>query len=256
MRGKLGFTLTHTYGRVGRAATQPLVQREHYDTSSQLTPAILSCFDFFEALLPHMPPLEVSTTPPTRPPLIIYSDAASFDLPSGQTHSELAFTIIDPESPSTPVFSISIMPPEFYPLLTSFNQKYINIAEALALAAPVFSCPDLLRDRSFIHFVDNTFALSLFVHGYAHKHECAAIVNQYYLRLASLNACPYFEWVPSEANLADLPSRESRSPLHMEQFLSILPGARRPEARISFAYPPFFQGNSDLVAYAREVGLL
>ena len=148
------------------------------------------------------------------------------------------------------------MPPEYYTYLTSFSQKYINIAEAIALVAPLFTCPDLIRGRSFIHFVDNTFALSLLVHGYAQKHECAAIVNQYYLRLASLSAHPYFEWVPSEANLADLPSRESRSPAHMAQFLEALPGAERPGARVPFVYPPFFEGRNDLVEYSAEIGLI
>lgn len=258
LRGKLGFVLTHAYGRIGRAATQPLVERDNYGSATDhaLNASILACFDFFEALLPRLPRLTIHAFPPKRKPLIIYSDAASFDLRPGVVHSELAFTIIDPESPSTPIYSISIMPQEFYPLLSSFTQKYINIAEAVALAAALFTCPDMFRGRSFIHFCDNTYALSLFVHGYAHKHECATIVNQYYLLLASLNAHPYFEWVPSEANLADLPSRESRSPKHMALFLDLLPAARRPEARVPFTYPPFFHGRNDLVAYAEAVAII
>jgi hypothetical protein len=165
---------THSFGRVGRAATQPLVQREHFETEDTLTPAIHHAIDFFEALLPVMPPLAVSIRSAIHSPLIVYSDAASFDIAPGITHSELAFLIIDPDDPDdVPVWSYSIMPQAYYKLFDSNLHKYINIAESTALAAALFSCPDKFKDRSFIHFVDNTFALSLFVHGYANRPDCA-----------------------------------------------------------------------------------
>jgi len=253
LRGKLGFTLTHSYGRVGRAATQPLVQREHYETSSVLTEAIIHTLDFFEALLPRMPRLSVSIWPASKPPLIIYTDAASFDKEPGVVHSELAFVIIDPASPdSPPLFASAIMPMSYYAHFDPNQRKFINIAEAVALAAVPFSCPCALQGRSFIHFVDNTFALSIFVHGYASRPDCAALVNPYYLKLASLNAQPYFEWVPSKANLSDLPSRESRSPKSLIDFMDIVPDA----VRVEFVYPPLFYGHHNLVELASTFGLV
>ena len=46
------------------------------------------------------------------------------------------------------------------------------------------------------------------LHGYARKVDCARMVNSFHLLLAALRLNVYFEWVPSEANTSDLPSRE------------------------------------------------
>ena len=54
------------------------------------------------------------------------------------------------------------------------------------------------------------------------------MVNMYYLLGASLQFRPYFEWVPSEANIADLPSRG-----RFDEMLAITPARR-----IEFIYPP------------------
>ena len=43
--------------------------------------------------------------------------------------------------------------------------------------------------------------------GYARKIDCARMVNSFHLLLAALQMRVYFEWVPSEANTSDLPSR-------------------------------------------------
>ena len=45
------------------------------------------------------------------------------------------------------------------------------------------------------------------VHGYAHKPELAKTVNVFYAQMLGLRASVYFDWVPSKANIADLPSR-------------------------------------------------
>ena len=45
------------------------------------------------------------------------------------------------------------------------------------------------------------------VHGYSGKPDLAKSVNVFYLQLMSLRASVFFEYVPSEANIADLSSR-------------------------------------------------
>ena len=61
--------------------------------------------------------------------------------------------------------------------------------------------------RDVNHFIDNTVALSGLVHGYARKLDLARMVNAFHLQMAGLRANAYYEFVPSLANLADLPSR-------------------------------------------------
>ena len=99
--------------------------------------------------------------------------------------------------------------PPWHALLTHFEQRATYIAELETLAAlAVYSTyPDIIAGRKVIHFIDNTVALSALVHGYSGKPNLAKAVNLFYLQLVSLRATAWMEWVPSKANIADLPSR-------------------------------------------------
>ena len=62
--------------------------------------------------------------------------------------------------------------------------------------------------RPRVHGVgSNTVALSALVHGYSGKPDLAKMVNAFYLQIAGLRTSVYFDYVPSKANIADLPSR-------------------------------------------------
>ena len=88
------------------------------------------------------------------------------------------------------------------------NQTHINVLEFLAIVAAVWTIgPDMLRDRDVVFFCDNTSAMSTAVHGYARSPHMAALSNTLHLALASLRVNAWFEWVPSAANCADIPSR-------------------------------------------------
>ena len=88
--------------------------------------------------------------------------------------------------------------------------------EALAAVAAYSTYPKVIAGRKVIHFVDNTVALSALVHGYAKKPELAKSVNVLYLQMIALRARVFFEYVPSKANIADLPSREAFTELRSE----------------------------------------
>ena len=64
--------------------------------------------------------------------------------------------------------------------------------------------------------IDNTVALSALVHGYSGKPELAKSVNVFYLQTVRLRANVYFDYVPSKANIADLPSRAAWPELRAE----------------------------------------
>ena len=57
--GKLSFILKTAYGRAGRAAAQPLMQRVWYDNTHDFTPALAHMLEFYEALLPLLPALRI-----------------------------------------------------------------------------------------------------------------------------------------------------------------------------------------------------
>ena len=74
----------------------------------------------------------------------------------------------------------------------------------------------------------DTAALSALVHGYSGKPDLAKMVNAFHLQAAGLRTSVYFDYVPSKANIADLPSRRAFSELHLElRGLPMYPGATR-----------------------------
>ena len=102
-----------------------------------------------------------------------------------------------------------------------------------------FTFPEKVRGRQVNHFIDNTVALSGLVHGYARKLDLARMVNAYHLQLASLSTSVFMEFVPSLANLADLPSRDEF------EVLERLGGVRVP-----VAIPTAADWNAPLVSWA------
>ena len=63
-----------------------------------------------------------------------------------------------------------------------------------------------MAGRKVIHFIDNTVALSKAVHGYANEPDMAAAANALHVCDAVLSIDAWLEWVPSAANVADLPT--------------------------------------------------
>ena len=75
LRGKLNFLLEAAAGRVGRAPSLVLVQREHHDSDYSFTPELHHAHEFYEALLPNLPVRKMAVGPANIPPLLIYTDA-------------------------------------------------------------------------------------------------------------------------------------------------------------------------------------
>ena len=110
-------------------------------------------------------------------------------------------------------------------LLFSHHKKTLIMqAEIAAAEWAYFSNIERLRGRRVIHFIDNTGALSAMLYGYARKVDCARMVNSFHLLLASLQLRVYFEWVPSEANTSDLPSRAMEAEA-METYFQYFPSS-------------------------------
>ena len=235
IRGKLWFLMSAAFAAVGRAATLPLVQRQYRDKDYRFLPGseLHHCLLFFEALLPHLPRLRLHTIYNDVPPLIIYTDASFWvkrarprdrrsragsghrfcpEAPPGMRDDRrfggalgaVLYDLLDGGS-----VRYAAADPPWHALLTHFEQRATYIAELETLAAlAVYSTyPDVIAGRKVIHFIDNTVALSALVHGYSGKPNLAKAVNLFYLQLVSLRATAWMEWVPSKANIADLPSR-------------------------------------------------
>ena len=198
--GSLGFTLTAAYGGVGRAAVQPLIQREHYDGHSGWTAALDAMCDYFIALLPRLPELRLQLGARAGGHLLVYTDASH-----SPSFSGLGVVVFD-TARGRRFISECRLPPWVFSLFAS-SDHVINQAELLAMVAARLTFPDVFYGRSVLHFVDNTSALSAAVHGYSSKPDMAVLTNMLHSLDASLRVDAFYEWVPSDANIADIPSR-------------------------------------------------
>ena len=204
--GRVGFVLTTAVGAVGRAATQPLLQRAHEAGGGRplpFTPAMSHMLAYFRVLLPAIPPLALECGPrlaDDRPPVIVYTDASYNE----KGWSGLGIIIMDGDDRYE---AGCCAPPWLLEWLRPRGQQ-INHLEALVLVAARLTFPDVLFGRKVLAFVDNTVALSKSVHGYANEPDMAAVVNSLHACDAALGVEAWNEWVPSNANVSDLPSRD------------------------------------------------
>lgn len=260
LRGKLLFALSAAFGMVGRAATLPLVQRQYRDhdhsfaAGSELHHSLL----FFEALLPALPRLSVQLTPTTTPPLLVYTDASFHRREKKRqrdgecitstrftNHGALGAVVYDPVDNTV---RYAAADPPWAILLSSWNadsKTYIAELETLAAVAVYSTYPELFAGRKVNHFVDNTVALSALIHGYSNKKDLAKPVNIFHLQSVALRTSVYFEYVPSKANIADLPSR--RRFVELERVLAGVP--RRGRAPDLLATPSAEAWDADLKSW-------
>ena len=88
------------------------------------------------------------------------------------------------------------------------KKTYIGQLESLAAAFVLETLPaDMLRGRSAVFWIDNLSAKYGLQKGYSRVEDSGRIINAFKIKQASLQLRAWFEYVPSEQNVADLPSR-------------------------------------------------
>jgi len=244
LRGKRQFLLECAQGRVGRASSLSLVQREYYDgEQTEFSEALQHAYDFDAALLPNLPLRVELVEPSDVRPLLVYTDAMFrprkrkrrdcdddvLEAWKAKFVSKLGIVLYDPHcdphntayNPAVVtgcdeghlVYASAVPPDDIVATFLrardgDFQKTYIAQLEVLAGVAVYFTYSERIRGRQVNHFIDNTVALSGLVHGYARKLDLARMINAFHLQVAALGAHVYYEFVPSKCNVADLPSRD------------------------------------------------
>ena len=215
--GKLSFVCRTTYGKVGRAALLPFIQRATRDLSAALTAPIVASMDFYRALFKVLPPVAVPLAPNPLPPITLFTDASFRMLRrrKGECSSkrqrfkgELGFVMHDPLwGPGVYKYGSAIPRQAVLDTFAPDKKTYIAQLEALAAVSAYFTHRGWFRGRHVNHWIDNTVALSALLHGSARTTDLALMTSAFHLQLAALRTTVFFDWVPSLANLADDPSR-------------------------------------------------
>ena len=210
---------------VFRPALQAITARQYNKHgSSKLTPELKASLTFFVYLLRGLPSRRHYVRRDKRPPLFVWSDAMYearrdgegefvqfLDEESGEYfyvgEANIAFVVFDAVECEwhTAATSVGI---DIIRQMVPGKKTYIGQLEALAAAAVLETLPEsLLRDRSAIMWVDNLGAKYGLQKGYSKVPDSGRIINAFKLKQAALRMRVWFEYVPSEQNIADLPSR-------------------------------------------------
>ena len=161
LRGRAAWLCTPMYGHIGRAATQPLMQRQHEQHATAWTPSMEAMLAFLTAILTPdiLPELAIPMEVLAMAPVLLYTDASFHWGPSGEPLAVLGMYVYDTASGAS-YCGGKVLPFWFYSFLSNNLKTYIMQAELAAAVGAYFSLPEVFRNRAVIHFVDNVGALS------------------------------------------------------------------------------------------------
>ena len=239
--GKLRFSLSWSVGRVGLAALQPLQRRAESKARwvAKVTAAIERALRYLIDVLRVLPPRTLLLDLPSRPPVLVWTDAMYEHNGGGEPAAEGGFVVVEPAEPGRPLrvhYADEVAGSDVMRRFVPDRRQYIGQLEKLYAVVPYTTLPHVFEGRHVIHFIDNTWALAALVKGYATAIDSGLIVNAFHALNVGLRADVFFEYVRSKANIADLPSRGAlKELLHVLRRL----GMRREAVRVGGVFPPF-----------------
>ena len=203
--GRLSFTQTSVFGRIGRAMLAPLYKKLHmekYFPSLSLIEA--TSLRWWAVALAHMKPRKATPKHP-KTERVVYSDAAG--------KSQIIATVcLTPGTFASNDRIDSIRHSKTGNKWGKTFEKtcYIYGLEVLAVLAILLEKCNELRNKSVTFYTDNNNALCALVKNAANSPEIQATVGLIWHRIRDLRIAPWFERVPSKRNIADLPARGKR----------------------------------------------
>jgi len=213
--GKLQF-ICHSsiFGGIGRAQTWPLFRRAHMQpldgqegTSEAWTPAMSASLRFLELILePSRLPRRAVYFQDT-PPVILYSDAEG----DGFYIGLVAF---DPLQPDRVYSASGACPPwimaharRLCPDVANDEDGMINVVEMVGALGLLTTFPDLVRGRRCFMYQDNSTAFHCAITGRCKDAAVRDVGAHFHLAAAALGVGLWVDWVSTDAQLADPPSR-------------------------------------------------
>lgn len=140
---------------------------------------------------------------PERPPVFAYSDASE-----SPEYRGIGSVIHDADDlVNGRHYSADVCPQWLVSKFLEHGDSSICSLELLAAVSLLLTFGERLRKRRVYFFVDNTPAWYCMINGYSSSKPMAEMGNLFHLAIAALEIDCWIEWVNSEANIADLPSR-------------------------------------------------
>mmetsp|Transcript_6168 Transcript_6168/g.14723 ORF Transcript_6168/g.14723 Transcript_6168/m.14723 type:complete len:312 (+) Transcript_6168:1125-2060(+) len=212
LHGKLMFILSPNFSRVGRAPLQALVHHQYHPAAgSRLDPIAMDSLAFVRDLLSGLPDARIPLAPPRQAPVVVLTDA-SWSQGSGEIGAIMVAGPRPPtQGPAIRRIAAADVPEGIIRALSAFGSDHLIkhlevLAAVVPLESPCFS--EELRGCTVIFCIDNKGAMLALIKGGSRDARLAQRVNQFWLAASKLGIRPFFIYVPSEQNLADLSSRD------------------------------------------------
>ena len=206
----------------------PAGKRKRGTTAAEeqaMTRAERGALEFFASALPAMPPYHFQVARYDERPVLIWTDGASE--PTSERPHTIGFVVAVPRAGSPGVgsglaglaalqtyydiyHSSAELPRAFMDCFKPRAQQ-IGQVELVGALVPYLSLPMLLRGRRVLHWIDNSSAVAAAVKGYSYAADSARIVHGLHASLLALGVRAWFEYVRTDANVSDKPSREDLS---------------------------------------------
>ena len=200
LAGKLQFTTTALYGKVGRAACKPLYARAHsYHRQFHLSSALRAALLWLLRSLFWAPRRSIRLTDQSRPQVRALVDASS-----SKGHGGWLGVILSlPEdtwctSWEMPSAVLDILKPRGNYI------QFLEMASAILLFA---TFPDSLSESDLVMYCDNTAQEGALAKGFSTAWDMAVVAGVFWELAGRIDCDVWIERVPSELNLADCPSR-------------------------------------------------
>lgn len=213
--GRLAFATSWAAGRLGRPVLRPIFDQAHRDGERQISPLLPSVRGALAFLIEvlrrpgGLPPRIFRFARAAKPTVRIWTDAMYVPgSPAG-----IAFYVEFPAepgrgSPRTERFHGSVfVGAEVTDRFVPEKTQYIGQLELLAALTPYTSLRERLKGRRVVHWIDNTSAIAALCKGYSAAPDSARILQAFATLRMDIDCPIWFQWVPSKANIADLPSR-------------------------------------------------
>ena len=208
--GKGRFMLSPIYGSMGKSCLQPIIAREYQREQRELTLDIRESLEFISFTCDYLPPLQIPTLPSSRKKITVFTDAEGRKRKGKRPPSgHLGFVVYHPDRGK--VHAHAEVPQSIIALMDGIKQRstYIGQFELIAAITPFISLPaDWFTGYPIELWIDNAGAIGGLVKGYSGVPDVARIINVFEFSMATLGAASlYIDYVPSESNPADVPSR-------------------------------------------------
>ena len=190
-------------GRPFRACLRLLAERQ-YGSGSNLSATLRWALEYLQDVASSAEPKPHKPFHQLQPMVIIYTDAAEKPDKQGGLIITCGFVIHGIET----IWGDVTLPAW---VIDSWEHRKRHIAVGGLLVVPMLALEPTVRPilagSDSIWFLDNVAALGSLIRGSSTRQDMSSLAMQSQVALYSMRTCPYFEWVRSQANIADAPSR-------------------------------------------------